>query len=163
MRPLRVVNGYGLFAVMTTERRELVIEGSLDGEAWHEYGFPFKPGDLNRTPGWAAPHQPRLDWQMWFAALTRPEHAPWVYGLVFRLLDAEPTVLEWIDDPFGGERPRYVRIVSYRYTFTTRSTSASSTPGGESGRAWTRSDRRMWLPPMARRVPRVTHEPLELP
>ena len=164
VQPLRIVNRYGLFAVMTTERRELVIEGSLDGDNWREYEFPFKPGDLDRVPGWAMPHQPRLDWQMWFAALTRPEYAPWIYGLVFRLLDAEPTVLEWIDDPFQGERPRYVRIVSYRYEFARSNGTPAQGDGSEdTGRWWTRSDRQLWLPQMARRVPRVTHEPLELP
>ena len=160
VQPLRVVNRYGLFAVMTTERRELIIEGSLDGDTWREYEFPFKPGDLDRVPGWATPHQPRLDWQMWFAALTGPEYAPWIYSLVFRLLDAEPTVLDWIDDPFDGERPRYVRIVSYRYEFASPNSTADLEAAG---RWWTRSDRRLWLPKMARRVPRVTHEPLELP
>ena len=164
VQPLRVVNRYGLFAVMTTERRELVIEGSIDGDNWFEYEFPFKPGDLDRVPGWATPHQPRLDWQMWFAALTRPEYAPWIYSLVFRLLDAEPTVLDWIDDPFQGERPRYVRIVSYRYEFARpNGMPAQGDVDADSGRWWNRSDRRLWLPQMARRVPRVTHEPLELP
>ena len=165
VRPLRIINGYGLFAVMTTERRELVIEGSMDGADWLEYSFPFKPGDVDRIPGWATPHQPRLDWQMWFAALTVPERAPWVYNLVFRLLDAEPTVLKWIDDPFAGERPRYVRIVSYRYEFTAPGN--PSAKGGGSvpavGRWWTRSEPRLWLAPMARRVPKVSHDPLELP
>ncbi|MCY3839426.1 MAG: lipase maturation factor family protein, partial [Gammaproteobacteria bacterium] len=89
---------------------------------------------------------------------------PWTYNLVFRLLDAEPTVLDWIDDPFGGERPRFVRILSYHYEFT-RPNGMDAVGGGtdESGRWWTRSDRRLWLPRMVRRVPRVTHEPLELP
>ena len=164
VQPLRVVNRYGLFAVMTTERRELVIEGSLDGDTWLEYEFPFKPGNLDRAPGWATPHQPRLDWQMWFAALTRPEYAPWIYNLVFRLLDAEPTVLDWIDDPFDGERPRFVRIVSYRYEFTGANGIGAAGDGTrDAGRWWTRSDPQLWLPQMARRVPRVTHEPLELP
>ena len=161
VQPLRIVNRYGLFAVMTTERRELVIEGSMDGDDWLEYEFPFKPGDLDRAPGWATPHQPRLDWQMWFAALTRPEYAPWIYNLVFRLLDAEPAVLDWIDDPFNGKRPRFVRILSYRYEFT--GTTAVGANSDDSGRWWTRSDRQLWLPQMVRRVPRVTHEPLELP
>ena len=165
VQPLRVVNRYGLFAVMTTERRELVIEGSMDGTDWREYEFPFKPGDPDRVPGWATPHQPRLDWQMWFAALTVPERAPWVYNLVFRLLDAEPTVLEWIDDPFEGERPRYVRIVSYRYEFTPPKHPSDGQAGSvvAVGNWWTRSEARLWLAPMARQVPKVSHDPLELP
>jgi len=162
VRPLKIVNGYGLFAVMTTERRELVVEGSMDGRQWREYEFPFKPGDVDRAPGWAAPHQPRLDWQMWFAALSRPEYDPWIYDLVFRLLHAEPAILKWIDDPFDGEPPRYVRIVSYRYTFSPPEGVPSRT-GETRGEWWTRSDPELWLPPLPRRVPRVTHDPLELP
>ena len=101
---------------------------------------------------------------MWFAALTRPEYAPWIYNMVFRLLDAEPTVLDWIDDPFDGERPRFVRIVSYRYEFTGPNGIGAAGHGTrDAGRWWTRSDPQLWLPQMARRVPRVTHEPLELP
>ena len=161
--PLRIVNRYGLFAVMTTERRELVIEGSLDGENWREYTFPFKPGDVDRVPGWAAPHQPRLDWQMWFAALTVPERAPWVYDLVARLLDAEPTVLRWINDPFDGTRPRFVRVISYRYEFTAHRTTADLPLQPRNvGRWWTRSDAKLWLGPLRRQKPRVTHDPLDL-
>ena len=63
------MNGYGLFRVMTKDRREIVLEGSADGVEWLPYEFKWKPGDVKRAPGWCAPHQPRLDWQMWFAAL----------------------------------------------------------------------------------------------
>ena len=157
--PLRAVNRYGLFAVMTTERRELVIEGSMDGDAWREYEFPFKPGDVDRVPGWATPHQPRLDWQMWFAALTVPQRAPWIHDLVFRLFQAEPAVLEWIESPFGDDPPKYIRIISYRYRFTPPGTAASAP---DVGRWWTRSNPILWLGPLARRVPTVTHEPLVL-
>src|SRR5262249_55553453 len=67
--PLRLVNGSGLFAVMTTTRPEIVVEGSADGDTCAEYEFRWKPGDLSRPPPFVQPHQPRLDWQMWFAAL----------------------------------------------------------------------------------------------
>ena len=167
MRPLYAsLIGYGLFAVMTTERRELVIEGSMDGEDLAR--VRVSPSSLATSTACRAGRRRtnrRLDWQMWFAALTVPERAPWVYNLVFRLLDAEPTVLKWIDDPFAGERPRYVRIVSYRYEFTAPGN--PSAKGGGSvpavGRWWTRSEPRLWLAPMARRVPKVSHDPLELP
>jgi hypothetical protein len=69
VEPLRIVNSYGLFAVMTTERPEIIVEGSNDGSTWLAYEFRYKPGDLRRAPPIVAPHQPRLDWQMWFAAL----------------------------------------------------------------------------------------------
>ena len=69
LAPLHVVNTYGLFAVMTTERPEIIVEGSNDGQSWVEYEFRYKPGDVRQPPAWVAPHQPRLDWQLWFAAL----------------------------------------------------------------------------------------------
>ena len=69
LEPFRMINGYGLFRVMTKDRREIIIEGSADGIDWLPYEFKWKPGDVMRAPGWCAPHQPRLDWQMWFAAL----------------------------------------------------------------------------------------------
>ena len=75
--PLHMVSGYGLFAVMTTQRDEIVIEGSDDGADWREYEFRYKPGDLARRPPWNIPHQPRLDWQMWFAALEDPRRLRW--------------------------------------------------------------------------------------
>src|SRR5258705_2867534 len=68
----RLVNPYGLFAVMTTERPEIILEGSADGHTWVPYEFRYKPGRLDRRPAFVAPHQPRLDWQLWFAALEDP-------------------------------------------------------------------------------------------
>jgi predicted DCC family thiol-disulfide oxidoreductase YuxK len=73
IQPLHIVSSYGLFAIMTTERNEIVIEGSNDGVGWREYEFSYKPGDVRRPPRWNIPHQPRLDWQMWFAALDDPQ------------------------------------------------------------------------------------------
>ena len=116
--PLRSVNGYGLFAVMTTTRDEIVVEGSNDGETWLEYEFRYKPGDVNRPPPWVAPHQPRLDWQMWFAALTTYENAPWFRTFCIRLLEASPDVLRLLArNPFPDQPPRYVRGTLYRYRF----------------------------------------------
>src|SRR5437762_2903737 len=88
--PLRSVNGYGLFRVMTTERPEIVIEGSVDSVHWREYEFRWKPGGVTRRPGFVAPHQPRLDWQMWFAALDPEGGGPWLAGLVRGLLEGRP-------------------------------------------------------------------------
>ena len=90
--PLHIVSAYGLFAVMTTKRNEIVIEGSDDGSEWREYEFRYKPGDVARAPPWNIPHQPRLDWQMWFAALDDPRRLPWFSRFLERLLENEPTV-----------------------------------------------------------------------
>ena len=76
--PFYLANSYGLFAVMTTSRIEIVVEGSNDGQTWQAYEFKYKPGDLARRPPWVAPYQPRLDWQMWFAALGRYQENPLV-------------------------------------------------------------------------------------
>jgi hypothetical protein len=116
--PFRSVNGYGLFAVMTTTRDEIVVEGSNDGERWQAYEFPFKPGDPNRRPPWVAPHQPRLDWQMWFAALTSYADARWFHNFCLRLLEGSPQVLALMAfNPFRDAPPKYVRGVLYRYRF----------------------------------------------
>jgi hypothetical protein len=116
--PFRIVNAYGLFAIMTTTRPEIILEGSEDGAAWVEYEFKYKPGDVRRRPPWVAPHQPRLDWQMWFAAFSRFDEERWFQNFCVRLLEADDAVLRLLErDPFQGRRPRYLRAVLYRYTF----------------------------------------------
>ncbi|MEQ8274280.1 MAG: lipase maturation factor family protein [Deltaproteobacteria bacterium] len=121
VRSFRLVNGYGLFAVMTTERPEIVIEGSQDGERWLAYELPAKPGRTDRVPPFVAPHQPRLDWQMWFAALTYPRREAWVSSLLDRMLEGSPQVMGLFDDPpFDGAPPRYVRARMFDYRFTSR-------------------------------------------
>jgi predicted DCC family thiol-disulfide oxidoreductase YuxK len=117
--PFRSVNGYGLFAVMTTTRPEIVLEGSEDGAIWMEYEFKYKAGDVRRPPPWVAPHQPRLDWQMWFAALGEFEGEPWFRNFCVRLLEADADVLQLLErDPFRGRKPRQLRAVLYRYRFS---------------------------------------------
>jgi len=119
LRPLRAFNAYGLFATMTTTRPEIVVEGTLDGTAWKAYRFRWKPGPPTDTPRFVQPHMPRLDWQMWFAALQGPRRAFWFPPFIERLLEASPPVLALLaDDPFGGRRPLAVRARLYRYRFT---------------------------------------------
>jgi hypothetical protein len=77
-----LANSYGLFRVMTTSRIEIVVEGSNDGQTWQAYEFKYKPGDLARRPPWVAPYQPRLDWQMWFAAPGTYEQNRWFSNLM---------------------------------------------------------------------------------
>jgi predicted DCC family thiol-disulfide oxidoreductase YuxK len=114
-----IVNQYGLFATMTTSRPEISIEGSDDGVDWQPYIFKYKPGPLNRAPGWVAPMQPRLDWQMWFAALGSYRENPWLLRLMQRLLQGSIPVLELLDhNPFAGKPPRYIRAMVYDYHFT---------------------------------------------
>jgi hypothetical protein len=117
--PLRIVNSYGLFAVMTTSRDEIIVEGSNDGVTWQAYEFPYKPGNVYRRPPIVAPYQPRLDWQMWFAALGSYRNNRWFASFLMRILQGEPSVLRLLSyNPFPKSPPRYVRAVTYSYTFT---------------------------------------------
>jgi hypothetical protein len=134
--PLRTLNTYGLFAVMTTERDEITIEGSRDGLEWKPYVFEDKPGDPRRAPPWVAPHMPRLDWQMWFAALGRARDNPWFERLMQRLLEGSPPVLALFEsNPFPDSPPRYVRARLERYEFTSRAERARD------GDWWSRVER----------------------
>jgi lipase maturation factor 1 len=118
--PFRTINGYGLFAVMTRERREIVVQGSEDGMTWKSYVFRFKPGDPRHAPRWVAPYMPRLDWQMWFAALGNLEQNPWFLRFLERIFEGSPSVLALLEEnPFPEGRPRLVRALTDRYTFTT--------------------------------------------
>jgi lipase maturation factor 1 len=119
LAPFRTVNGYGLFAVMTTTRREILIQGSDDALHWKTYEFHWKPGPLDRPLPIVAPYQPRLDWQMWFAALNRIENTPWFQSLLLRLLQGTPEVLALLKtNPFPEAPPKYLRALSDDYKFT---------------------------------------------
>ena len=119
LMPLRAANGYGLFARMTTSRVELIFEGTLDGETWQRYEFAAKPGAWDELPRQSAPHLPRLDWGLWFAALGHPHHEPLVHALRFRLQEANPETLALLrHDPFSGLRPLEVRMRAVPIRFT---------------------------------------------
>lgn len=121
LRPLQMLhlsNSYGLFATMTKTRPEIVIEGSADGVAWREYVFKYKPGPLDRRPPQIAPLQPRLDWQMWFAALGSFRQNVFVANLLARLFEGSPSVLGFFtSNPFPDEPPRWLRARLYEYEF----------------------------------------------
>ena len=142
LEPFRIVNGYGLFRVMTKERAEIVIEGSADGMEWLPYEFKWKPGDLKRAPRWAAPHQPRLDWQMWFAALGSSRERHWFEPFVIQLLRNSPDVTKLLErNPFPNSPPRYIRAVLYDYHFT------AMAERGTTGAWWKREHRGIYLRP----------------
>ncbi len=139
--PFRSINNYGLFAVMTTTRPEIIIEGSNDGKTWMAYEFKWKPGDLTTRPKFAQPHQPRLDWQMWFAALSDYRSNPWLISFMARLLEGKKEVLGLLkDNPFPENPPRYVRAVVYEYRFTDLKTKR------ETGAWWTRESKGIYCP-----------------
>jgi lipase maturation factor 1 len=141
LEAFRIVNGYGLFRVMTKDRDEIVLEGSADGIDWLPYEFKWKPGDVKRVPGWCAPHQPRLDWQMWFAALGTPRENPWLVALIFRLLQGSHEVNGLLaNNPFQDKPPRYIRAMFYRYRFSTVDERY------QTGDWWKREELREYLP-----------------
>jgi hypothetical protein len=132
IEPLHIVNTYGLFAVMTVKRPEIIIEGSNDGIHWTEYGFKYKPDDIHRAPGWNIPHQPRLDWQLWFAALGTAPQNPWLVSLLERVLQNSPPVMDLFGrNPFPDAPPVYVRALIYDYTY-------ASADEKEKGQWWDR-------------------------
>ncbi len=144
VQPLRIVNGYGLFRVMTKTRAEITVEGSADRITWLPYKFRWKPGDLETAPRWVAPHQPRLDWQMWFAALSEAQSNPWFLAFCTRLLENEPAVTGLLENnPFPAAPPRYLRATTREYRFTT------ALKRRKTGRWWTAGPPIEYLPPVA--------------
>jgi hypothetical protein len=144
VQPTRSVNGYGLFRTMTTERPEIVIEGTPDGEQWTEYEFRWKPGEPARRPEFVQPHMPRLDWLMWFAALDPYSHQHWLGPLVEHLLSGSPAVVELLaDNPFPDAPPRFIRVAIYDYRFTTPD------EGIDTGLWWQREFRSYLVEPMS--------------
>ena len=123
--PLHLVNTYGAFGSITRERFEIVIEGTDEAvltpsTRWREYEFKGKPGDIRRRPPQYAPYHLRLDWLMWFAAMSSPAYHEWFLPFLLRLLEADrPTLGLLGNDPFAGVAPRYVRALLYLYRFTT--------------------------------------------
>ncbi len=119
LSPLHIASSYGPFAVMTTHRYEIVIQGSEDGVSWEDYYFKWKPQDLGRAPSFVEPYQPRLDWQMWFAALEPYQRRSWFTAFLVRLLEGSPSVLSLLrNNPFEQNPPKYVRALFYEYQFT---------------------------------------------
>jgi hypothetical protein len=132
------VNAYGAFAVMTKTRPEVVLEGSDDGVTWKAYDFPYKPGRLEERPRWASPWQPRLDWQLWFAALGECGDSPWFASLLEQLLRGSQPVRALLQtDPFPQAPPRSLRSTRWQYRFA-----PLSTPG----LWWERSDPKPFCP-----------------
>jgi len=143
--PLHLVNTYGAFGAVTRERFEVVIKGT-DAEVpdanaeWREYEFKGKPGDVNRRPSIVSPYHWRLDWQMWFAAMSPPDLHPWIFPLVEKLLEGEKRILRlFARNPFPNTPPKFIRADWYRYQFTK--------PGDR--RWWARTYAGEYLPPIA--------------
>lgn len=144
LSPFNIVNAYGLFANMTTTRPEIVIEGSKDREHWKEYEFKFKPGNPFREPKFCAPFQPRLDWQMWFAAQSKHEDELWFENLMARLLHGSKPVARLLKKNFDAQNPPvYIRALLYDYQFTDGNTRA------QTGQWWQRKLLGAYFPTIA--------------
>ena len=142
--PLLIVNAYGPFATTTTTRPEIIIEGSDDRQNWREYVFRYKPGPLDRRPSWNIPYQPRLDWQMWFAAYGSFAENPWFEGLLRRLLEGSAPVLALLGpNPFPDHPPKYLRARLFEYQFADPSTHA------QTGQWWMRRPRGLYFPELS--------------
>jgi hypothetical protein len=119
LEPLRIANQYGLFAVMTRGRYEIEFQGSDDGQNWIAYPFRCKPQDTDKAPGLYAPHQPRFDWNLWFASLGSWREYPIVPATEERLLTNDSDVLAlFASNPFPNQPPKMVRAVLWQYWFT---------------------------------------------
>jgi hypothetical protein len=151
--PLDLVNTYGAFGTVGRERLNVVFEGTMDEDStekanWKPYIYKGLPVLLNKRPPQIAPYQLRLDWQMWFAAMSSPEEYPWTLNLVWKLLHNDKGAVSlFAANPFPGKPPRYIRAVLYRYTF--------AKPGNAQGLWWTREQIGNWLPAMSVADPRL--------
>jgi lipase maturation factor 1 len=146
LEPFRSLNGYGLFRVMTKTRPEIIVEGSQDGDTWQPYVFKFKVGDLQRPPPVVAPHQPRLDWQMWFAALDEVQAEPWFVNFLARLLQGSKPVLALLEtNPFPNAPPRFIRARLFQYHFT------DFAEKRQTGAWWKREEKGLYCPPITLR------------
>jgi hypothetical protein len=122
---LHLVGTYGAFGSITRPRYEVIVEGTEDDAAlpnarWREYQFKGKPGALDYVPPQIAPYHLRLDWLMWFAAMSDYRDYPWFVNFVAKLLEGDAAVLSLLrENPFPGHPPRYVRAMLYEYHFTT--------------------------------------------
>jgi len=142
---LNLVNTYGAFGSITRERMEIILEGTMDSEVnektlWVPYSFKGKPGDPFRLSPQVSPYHYKLDWQMWFAAMSDYRYHPWILNLVAKLLESNQDVLGLLqEDPFRGKKPQYVRAELYLYKYT---------DAGEPG-WWKRTRLTSYLPPLS--------------
>jgi hypothetical protein len=145
--PLHFVNTYGAFGSITRTRHEIVIEGTSDTQVtprseWRAYEFKGKPGDPSRLPPQIAPYHLRLDWLMWFAAMSPPSQHPWFVALLIKLLQGDRATLRLLrTNPFPNAPPTWVRARFYEYHF------ASPAERRASGRWWTRREIGDYIPP----------------
>ncbi len=139
---------YGLFATMTTTRNEIIIQGTnnLEANDWQDYEFYFKPQNPRNLPSQVAPYQPRLDWQMWFAALSDYREQAWFISFCIKLLEGNEAVLKLLKhNPYEDHPPKYLRAIIYEYKFNDLLTYART------GEYWSREYREEYMPAISLR------------
>ncbi len=143
IEPFEICNSYGLFAVMTRKRYEIILEWSDDGFKWHEYKFRWKPQDPSEMPRLSMPHMPRLDWLMWFLPFGTYEDNPWFMRLLEKLLQNSEDVQSLFRPGGPSDPPKMVRALAYEYSFTDAATHK------ETGRWWDRKLVGVYCPPFS--------------
>ena len=144
---LHLMNTYGAFGHVGKVRYEIVLQGTSDSipsasSHWLEYEFKGKPTDLERRPPFVAPYHLRLDWLIWFAAMSRVQNHPWLLHLTYKLLQNDQAAISLIErNPFPESPPVHIRAELYRYEFTD--------PGNDTGAWWQRQRERAYFPPLA--------------
>jgi hypothetical protein len=147
--PLHLVNTYGAFGSITRPRYEVIVEGTDEAQVtentrWREYEFIGKPGNVMRTPPQVAPYHLRLDWLMWFAALSSPGEQPWFISFLGKLLENDQAVLSLLrTNPFPDHPPKFVRALLYEYHFTTPAERKAT------GAIWKRTLVGVYFPPVS--------------
>ena len=137
--PLHLVGTYGAFGGVTRVREEVIVEGTADAvlsatSEWREYEFKGKPGTTGRMPPQIAPYHLRLDWLMWFAAMSDYSQNPWFVNFVGKLLQGDKPILALLrTNPFPDQPPRYIQARLYEFHFTT------ADERRRTGQWWTRS------------------------
>lgn len=145
--PFDLVNTYGAFGTVGKERLNIVFEGTSDNDStdnahWKPYIYKGLPVLADKRPPQIAPYQLRLDWQMWFAAMSTPDEYDWTYNLIWKLLHNDARIVRLFkENPFPGKPPKYIRAVLYRYRF--------AEPGNAQGLWWYRERMGLWIAPMS--------------
>ncbi len=147
--PFHLVGTYGAFGSITRTRYEVIVEGTDDASItastqWREYEFKGKPGDISHLPSQIAPYHLRLDWLMWFAAMSQFQRQPWFINFAAKLLQGDSAVLSLLrTNPFPDRPPHFVRAELYEYHFTTPAERRAT------GQWWKRSYSGEWFPPVS--------------
>lgn len=147
--PLHLAGTYGAFGSVTKQRFEIVVEGTGDNAItpatqWKEYEFKGKPTDVMKMPPQIAPYHLRLDWLMWFAAMSSYQDYPWFVNFMAKLLKNDKPVLGLLkSNPFPSQPPKFIKAERYEYHFADPETHRRT------GQWWVRTYIGPYFPPVS--------------